>query len=182
MPNPRISVVGVYSPTLDKPRYDSFVEEQVDRQNPINFSDELKSFLKRVGRESEIVAFSTEELDERREYFEQEFAGVAQVEVLVEDPDALFKVGDFQQVDPSAPSSRWQVAWNEKFLTFDGAQVLGEYSFNELPTESRYRITFFVHAWRHDLGLNSSYGPVSLPPLSPIPERVWQLAPFEVVD
>jgi hypothetical protein len=182
MPSPLVSVIGVHSPTLDRGRYDAFVAEQVNRQNPINFPEELKSFLRRVGRESEIVALSPEELSERREYFEQEFAGVAQVEVLVENPDECFKIGGFQQVDPSVPSSRWQVAWNERFLTFDGMRVLGEYSFNELPTQSRYRVAFFVHAWRHELGLNSTYGPLSLPPLSPIPERLWQLAPFELVD
>ncbi len=182
MTAPRIQVIGVYSPTVDLARYETFVREQVARQNPINCSDELKAFLKRVGREAEIVALSPEELEERREYFEQEFAGVAQIEVLVEYPDASFSIADFVQVNPAVPESRWQVAWNEHFLTPDGLQLLGEYRFNELPTETSYRIVFFIHFWDHSLGLTSSFGPLSLVPISAIPERLWQLAPFELVD
>ena len=182
MPATSIRVVGVYSPTADAERYNSFVQEQVDRQNPINFSDELKAFLKRAGRESEIVALPEDELQERREYFEQEFAGVAQIEVLIENPDGSFKIGDFQQIDPAVPSNRWQVAWSERFLTPDGEQLLGEYQFNELPTENIYRVVFFIHSWRQELGLNSTYGPLTLVPQMPIPERLWLLAPFELVD
>lgn len=182
MLTPSICVVGVHIPTLDRARYDAFVQEQVNRQNPINFSTELKAFLKRVGRESEIVALSAEELQERREYFEQEFSGVAQIEVLVRNPDANFKLADFQQINPSIPSNRWQVAWCEKFLTPDGQALLGEYPFNRLPTEDVYRVAFFIHSWKHELGLNSTYGPLSLVPATSIPERLWQLAPFELVD
>jgi len=179
---PRIQVIGVYSPTVDMPRYRAFVSEQVAKQNPINFSDELKAFLRRVGREADIVALSPEELQERREYFEQEFSGVAQVEVLVEYPDARFSVADFKQVNPAVPESRSQVAWNEQFLTPDGSRSLGEFRFNQLPSESSYRIVFFIHSWNQNLGLASTYGPLSLVPISAIPERLWQLAPFELVD
>jgi hypothetical protein len=182
MAQPRISLIGVYIPTLDADRYRAFVDQEVSSQNPINFSDELKDFLKRVGRGDAIVALEPEELEERREYFEQEFGSVAQIEVLVEDPDSKFSVGDFQQVDPSIPSSRWQVAWAEKFLTPDGSELLGEYRFNDLPNERSYRVVFFIHDWKHHLGLNSSYGPLALVEPTPIPERLWQIAPFELVD
>jgi hypothetical protein len=60
--------------------------------------------------------------------------------------------------------------------------LLGQYHFNERPAESVYRVAFFIHAWRHQLGLNSTYGPLTLVPQSPIPERLWRLAPFELVD
>ena len=182
MQQPRIRVIGVYSPVMDRARYNAFVDEQVARQNPIDFSKELKDFLKRVGRESEIVALPAEEIQERREYFEQELSGVAQVEVLVENPDECFKVADFQQIDPSLPKVRWQVAWNEVFLSPDGERLLGEYHFNDRPIESVYRVAFFIHAWKHELGLESTYGPLTLVPHSPIPERLWRLAPFELVD
>lgn len=182
MKHPRISLVGIYIPTLDAERYRAFVNQEISRQNPINFSDELKDFLKRVGREDEIVAMEPEELEERREYFEQEFSGVAQVEVLVEDPDTTFSIGDFQQANPSKPSSSWQVAWAEKFLTPNGSALLGEYRFNELPVEKSYRVVFFIHDWKQHLGLNSTYGPLALVEPTPIPERLWQIAPYELVD
>jgi len=182
MRHPQLRVIGIYIPTLDEVRYRAFVEQEVARQNPINFSDELKGFMKRVGRESEIVSLSPDELEERREYFEQEFAGVAQIEVVVENPDSKFSIGDFQQVDPSVPSARWQVAWGEKFLSLDGSRLLGEYGFNELPVEPSYRVVFFIHSWKEELGLNSSYGRLPLVGSLPVPKRLWQLAPFELVD
>lgn len=182
MTQARVTLIGVYVPTLDAARYRAFVDEEVSRQNPINFSAELKDFLKRVGRETEIVALLPEELEERREYFEQEFSGVAQIEVLIEDPDDNFSVGDFQQVNLSIPSSRWQVAWGEKFLTADGSVLLGEYGFNNLPVERSYRVVFFIHDWKQQLGLNSTYGPLALVEPTPIPERLWQIAPYELVD
>lgn len=182
MPTPRVQVIGVYLPNADAVRYEAFVSEQVARQNPINFSAELKAFLERVGRGAEIVALSPEELAERRDYFEQEFSGVAQVEVLVEYPDERFSVGDFKQVNPAMGESHYQVAWNEKFLTLDGLRLLGENRFNELPVESCYRIAFFIHSWNHSLGLAGSYGSLPLPSPSAVPERLWKLAPFELVD
>jgi len=182
MATPRIYLVGVYIPTLDSERYCAFVDQEVSRQNPINFSDELKDFLKRVGREAEIVAMESEELEERREYFEQKFSGVAQVEVLVEDPGTGFSVGDFQQVNPDNPSPNWQVAWGEKFLTPDGSALIGEFEFNDLPVERSYRVVFFIHDWKQHLGLDSTYGPLTLVDPSPVPERLWQLAPYGLVD
>jgi len=182
MQPPRISLIGVYLPILDPLRYNAFVATEVASQNPINFCDETKDLLVRLGRGLEIVALSPEELIERREYFEQEFAGVAQIEVLVENPDADFSVSDFQQIDPSVPGSFWQVAWNEKFLTADGSQGVDAYGPDGLPVTQKYRVAFFIHSWRQALGLNTSYGPLPMLEPVPIPERLWLLAPFELVD
>ena len=182
MQAPSLRVIGVYSPAMDKVRYETFVAAEVDRQNPINFSENLKSFLRSVGRGTELNAFSAEDLQERRDHLEREFAGAVQVEVLVENPDERFSVSDFQQVNPAIPSAHWQVAWNEAFLSADGLEPIAELRPAKLPSLDRYRIAFFIHHWQHELGLSSSYGPLSLLPLTPIPERLWEMAPFELVD
>jgi hypothetical protein len=179
---PSIKIIGVYSPTADRLAYDAFIQAEVNSQNPINFSEETKAFLRRVGREAEIVALSPEELDERREYLEQELSSAALIEVLVDEPDSRFSVGHFIQPNAQLPRGLWQVAWCEKFLTEDGEQSLGEFNFNEKPTEGRYRIAFYIHSWNSQLGLLSTYGPLDLPLPSPMPARLWRLAPYEQVD
>ncbi|NUZ07069.1 hypothetical protein [Piscinibacter koreensis] len=179
---PSLQVIGVYSPKANEVEYAEFVQREIESQNPINFSAETKAFLKRVGREAEIVALSEDELAERRAYFEQELSSAALVEVLVEQPDASFSVGEFIQPNPQVPEGRWQVAWCEKFLTADGEHLLGDFSFNELPTENQYRVAFYMHSWNQRLPLLSSYGPVELPPMVAMPPRLWRLVPYEQVD
>ena len=48
----------------------------------------------------------------------------ALLEVTVTNPDARFRIDDFIQADPSQPEDRWQVAWDETFLTSDGETAI----------------------------------------------------------
>jgi hypothetical protein len=64
----------------------------------------------------------------------------------------------------------------------DGEHALGEFSFNEFPAESHYRVVFYIHSWNQRLPLLSSYGPLKLPPAIAMPPRLWRLAPYEQVD
>ena len=182
MPEPSVRILGVYSPIGNASEYAAFVELEVASQNPINFSQETKDFLKKVGREDEIVALSVDELNETREYFEREFSTAVLIEALVENPNEEFDVGKFIQPNPGAPESFWQVAWCEKYLSPDGSAILGQYSFNETPTEPRFRVAFYIHDWEHANGLKGPYGALELPPVEPMPERLWKLAPYEHVD
>jgi len=48
VPAPKLRVLGVYSPKAAWPEYNAFLNREVASQNPINFSEETKAFLKRV--------------------------------------------------------------------------------------------------------------------------------------
>lgn len=179
---PKVQVVGVYSPSASRAEYEAFVNREVESRNPINFSDETKAFLRRVGRAAEIVELSSEELAEIREDLERELSSAALVEVLVTNPDSSLSIGAFVQPNPTLPPGQWQVAWCEKFLTSDGTALLGDFAFNQLPAEKNYRIAFYIHDWKHEQGLTGPYGPLELPPIEPMPSRLWKLAPYEQVD
>ena len=79
----------------------------------------------------------------------------------------------------NSPQNTWQVAWNEKFLTADGETVIGEYPCKS-PDLQQFRVVFSIHFWNPDLPLRSSYGELALPPIQPLPERLWRLTPYEV--
>jgi hypothetical protein len=74
------------------------------------------------------------------------------------------------------------VAWLEKFLTSDGERLLGEFKLNELPKERTYRVVFYIHFWNPEQPLLSSYGPLELPPVTPMPTRLWRLARYRELD
>ena len=164
------------------PEYNAFLDREVASQNPINFSEETKAFLKRVGREDEIVDLPPEELEERRDDLDRELSTAVLVEVLVRNPDSEFTVGAFIQKKDNVPPGQWQVGWCEKFLTTDGEQLLGEYSYNQVPSDESFRVVFYIHSWAHEYGLYGPYGPIAVPSIQPMPERLWRLAPYETVD
>ena len=101
------------------------------------------------------------------------------VEALVSHADANFDIGAFVQPDPSQREGRWQVAWNEKFLTVDGETLHEKQTWGEAPDIEQFRIVFVIHFWKPNLPLHSSYGELALPPIQPLPERLWRLAPYE---
>lgn len=177
--SPPLKVIGIYSLSADWAAYSRFLRQEIDDRDASKFPDELKEFLRQVGRGDEIRPLTAEDRQEWEEYLRSYMDDVAIIEVLVTDPDVAFKVVEFVQPDPSFPENNWQVAWNEKFLTPDGETVIGEY-LCDLPDMLQYRVVFAIHSWKPDLPLRSSYGELALPKIEPLPERLWRLAPYEV--
>lgn len=166
MASSSVKVLGVYSP----------------RESASNFHTFLDTEAASRLRDDEIVDPSPETVTEIRENLERELGNAVLVEALVEHPDEGFSMGAFTQPDPDMPSVNWQVAWCEKFLTPDGSRLLGEYGFYEVPSEPCFRVAFYIHYWNHENGLNGPYGALELPPVQPMPQRLWQLAPYEQTD
>ena len=179
---PTFRVMGVYSPRANHAEYEAFLSREVAARNPIKFSAEPKAFLTRVGRAAEIVPLSKDELAEVREDLDRELSAAVLVEVLVESANKPFRVGEFTQPNPAVPPGSWQVAWCEKFLTPDGTALLEKPPFNKLPSEGQYRIAFYIHDWKQELGLTGPYGRLTVPQIEPMPSRLWKLAPYEQVD
>jgi hypothetical protein len=100
-------------------------------------------------------------------------------EVLVSNPGKNFDVSHFDQPDPSQSENFWQVAYNEKFLTPDGEKPIELRIDQKIPDVQQFRVVFAIHFWKPTLPLRSSYGELSLPPVEPLPERLWRLAPYE---
>jgi hypothetical protein len=118
------------------------------------------------------------ELDDReqrsaRAAIVEELAGLALIEIMVRDRDDGFDVGDFVQ-----PGSD-QAPYDEAFLSEDGAQVVSRL---RAPRTEPLRCAFFLHKFNPALPLETSYGPVRLPELRPMPPRFRGLMPYEPVD
>jgi hypothetical protein len=165
MASPLIKILGVYSP----------------RQNASDFQAFVDATFHGLDDADEIGDLSPEARTEIRKDIERELGGAVLVEALVEHPDETFSMGAFVHPDPELPSINWQVAWCEKYLTPDGDRLLGEYLFDEVPSEPCFRVAFYIHYWKHENGLNGLYGALELPPVQPMPKRLWQLAPYEQV-
>ncbi|MGJ4926832.1 hypothetical protein ACQR1I_02400 [Bradyrhizobium sp. HKCCYLS2038] len=180
---PSLEIIGIYSFSADRTEYDRFLATTIEEvHNPINFSENLKNFLRDQGRGDEIRPLSQEDREEWDEIYRAQLDKAALVEVMVTNPDAKFSVGHFIQPDPSKPPGRWQAAWNETFLTADGESRIELADTEKVPGGSRYRVVFVIHDWKPGTPLQSSYGDLNPPPLRPVPERLWRLAPYELPD
>ena len=104
------------------------------------------------------------------------------VEVLVENADGRFDVGDFCQPDAEVGREEWQVAWAEAFLDADGQELIQERWAASVPVVRSFRVAFFIHDWKEEVGIETSYGERTCPSPTPMPERLARLVPYEPVD
>lgn len=178
--SPSLKILGAYSYSADEVAYTRFIRELIDFHDPPNFSEELKAFLRSVGRGGEIVPLTDEDRQEWENDLRRNMDDAAVFEVQVTNPDAKFSMSDFVQADPSRPKEQWQVAWDETFLTTDGETVIDIGRGRRLPEARQYRVVFVIHSWKPGLPLGSSYGELQPPPMQPLPERLWRLAPYDL--
>ena len=157
MAKPKISVLGVYALSVT----DALVEEQAD----LLYSEE-------PGSPERAAA-------ERRS--REQLASTVLIEVLVQEPDDAFDVGDFSQSREGDRPSNSQVAWAEAFLATDGESLLVE-RWGKAPTTDEFRVAFFIHYWDPARPLRSSYGDLVCPPPQPMSERLQRLVPYELLD
>lgn len=105
-------------------------------------------------------------------YVREELSSVALFEVVVENRDDRWDVGDCTQ-----PGTE-QVAYDEAFLSPDGTFVLSRL---RAPEGGSLRMTFFLHFFDPEKPLVTSYGELPIPPLQEMPERLQSLVPYEPV-
>lgn len=178
--SPSIDVLGFYSLSAASDQYARFIDRKIAFHDPANFSEDQKALFQRLGRADALQPFTDEDRRKWEDHLRHHMTDAAVFEVLVSNPDATFDIGQFVQPDPLQPESRWQVAWNEKFLTVDGEKLLEVGRGKTLPNAQQFRVVFVIHSWKLNLPLQSSYGQLSLPPIQPLPERLWRLAPYEL--
>jgi hypothetical protein len=164
---PSVEVLGLYSLAADHARYIRFLQEKLASEDSTNLDDEERPLTE-------------EERAELEAALRLNMGDAVMIEAVVSHADASFDVGAFAQPDPALPESNWQVAWNERFLTADGDALLNERPWEQPPNDERLRLVFVIHFWKPDLPLQSSYGQLALPPIQPLPERLWRLAPYEL--
>jgi hypothetical protein len=120
------------------------------------------------------LQLSTADAEEARRRVVEELSGIVLVELLVHDRDERFDLGEFHQVGSG------QVAYDEVFLTADGASVLSR-GF-DVPSVEPLRVAFFLHYYDPNQLLDTTYGSVEPPRPQSMPPRLRDLVPYEPVD
>lgn len=155
--SPKMEVIGVYQLPV--------TEELVDEQARILYGEDLHG----------------EEWRGALEQTREQLQSTVLVEILVLHPDERFSVRDFGQPVPGESRDNWQVAWAEGFLSADGFAILGRWDPPPaLPSE--FRVAFYIHYWREDRPLWTSYGELRCPAVLPMPDRLIHAMPYEPVD
>lgn len=118
------------------------------------------------------VMLTNDEREQIEQQVHDELASVVLFEVVVENPDHGFDVGDFRQLDSD------QVAYDEAFLSSDGETVVSRLT---APESDFLRIAFYLHYVNLDEPLATSYGELLVPRLEPMPDRLCSMVPYEPV-
>ncbi|WP_430419653.1 hypothetical protein [Methylibium petroleiphilum] len=158
-------VVGAYLPRLDPERLARYVAEDKWRYINVAVSDlRSKGFLKDF-TDDYVLARAQEIADETQRELQQ----AALFEIEVTDNNGTFDVSEIES------------AWEPSFLSPDGAMLLE--SLGQSPANSTsFRVAFWVHEWSEGNELVGSSGSLGLPEFSSVPERLWTLAPYALVD
>ncbi len=103
---------------------------------------------------------------------------VSLVEVGVDRPPSQVDVGSFTQEDPNVDQSTWQVPYDERYLSLDGAREIGErWSTGwepqpDVEEPSTTRVVFFMHFLDPNFALITPDGKVALPARQSPPQRL----------
>lgn len=158
-------VVGAYLPRLDPGRLARYVAEDKWRYINVAVPDlRSKGFLKDFTDE-----YVVERAQEIAEETQRELQQAALFEIEVADSDGTFNVSDIEG------------AWEPSFLSPDGAMLLECLGLSPANSKS-FRVAFWIHQWSEGNELVGPDGPIELPQFSPVPERLWKLAPYAIVD
>ena len=165
----RLRVIGAHLPRLDQAGISRFIEEDV-----ASFKRTMIDLIERG-----ISTSTREEVEERALELPDELNADLQ-------RCALFEVevsGNNCEFDPSEfnnPKSGY-VGWEPAFLSLDGERVITEL-YRAPASAADFRVAFYIHEWDEPGQLVGPTGPLVLPAFTPVPSRLWKLAPYSCVD
>lgn len=163
-----IAVLNACLPRLDQDGITRFIEQDIDRWRRAVPELQAKGFLRDVSPED--VILRCEEM--------REDLGIALQDV------ALFELqvtGNCATLNPSDIGNTGQAGWEPVFLSIDGDRIVYE-GYKAPATLSDFRLAIWIHEWTDSPALSSPWGDLALPTFQPVPERLWRLAPYSLVD
>lgn len=107
----------------------------------------------------------------------QQLESVVLLEVLVTNADCFFDIADFRQ--GNGPNA--QCAWCEKLISADGSVEIADPYFDPAKVKE-FRVAFYLHFVDVAKPIRIGYGEGRIEELSPIPERLRTLIPYELLD
>jgi hypothetical protein len=159
-----VAIIGAHLPRLDQGRLAKYVADEEARYVNVAVPElRAKGFLKHISDQD--VRARAEEIAEEMQY---ELERAALFELEVRSADQPFDIASIEE------------AWEPAYITADGEQLLEQVGLSP-STASVYRVAFWVHNWK-GTKLGGLAGIGDIPPCSPVPERLWRLAPYALVD
>jgi hypothetical protein len=116
------------------------------------------------------LRFIAEEVTLSMQRAQEEIKGLALVEIEIRGATKEFDLLLLHQ-DGSD-----QVAWDEKYFSVDGREVLGGSS--EKPDQPDFRACFFLHHFEPTKGIVSPYGNLAPSEISEMPERLARVCVY----
>ena len=98
----------------------------------------------------------------------------ALVELQIKGACEILATDDFTQKQTDVPEQR---PWCETYLSADGKRILGNNP-EDVAGVSDYRIAYFLHFWKEDTPLLTSFGVIPCPAVSDMPLRLAKLVPL----
>jgi hypothetical protein len=164
-----ITVIGAYLPRLDQEGIAQFIERDV-----ASFKNTMLDLIKRR------ISNSTEEdIEERALELPEELDADLQRCALFEVEITDF-IGELDPTDFCNPDTGC-VGYEPAFLSLDGMTVIAD-AYNTPSKLTGYRVAFYIHEWDDASRLVVPDGPLELPIFKPVPERLWELAPYSCLD
>ncbi len=144
--------------------------------HPLDYSEEL--FDEAVTARYGLISLSTDR-QMRESAFEvvrQELASVVLVEMVIQGRDGRMYMGDFGQSRGDVLTGGDEVACCEVFLSSDGVERVADYL--DQVRGPDVRVAFFLRDYKPARPILTSYGPVEVTLLTPMPMRLRRLAIF----
>jgi len=106
-----------------------------------------------------------------------EIGGIVLVEMVVKGRDRRMYMGDFgQALSGDLPGPNDEVAYGEAFLSPAGDRRIADY-LDEVDAD-HVRVAFFLHAYKPNRLILTTYGAVEPPPLTAMPVRLKRLVEY----
>ncbi len=165
----QVRVLGFHLPRLDARAVAEFIERDIAQ-----FKASMRQRIE-AGRSS----WAPEEVDERAleiaDELHTDLQTCALFELEIQHNDRRFLASDFSN------SATGLCGWEPAFLSPAGDSILTEDSW--VPPELKtFRVAFYVHDWGESGHLIGPTGALELPAASPVPARLWKLAPYAPLD
>ena len=165
----QLRVIGAHLPRLDQAGISQFIREDV-----ASFKATMLDLIARG-----ISKSAPEEIDERALELPQELDADLQRCALFE-LEVIENSQDFDPAEFSNPDTGY-LGWEPVFLSPDGETILTE-AYRAPASLAHFRVAFYIHAWEEPGRLVGPAGALALPAFTPVPARLWKLAPYSCVD
>jgi hypothetical protein len=164
-----LRVIGAHLPRLDQAGIALFIASDV-----ASFKETMRDLVARG-----ISKVTPEEIEDRALEHPEELDADLQRCALFE----IEVTGNDREFDPTEftnPESGY-VGWEPVFLSMEGESKVTE-SYRAPASMTDFRVAFYIHEWDEPGTLVGPTGSLALPAFTPVPARLWKLAPYSCVD